>query len=282
MRTRGSEAPTVIEKASPLLADERFQLARHVEHERAQHDRLGVHLQSARGDLGDIEHLIDEMAQMRRRRGDTIHGWYLARCEVAVKTVAQQFDETDDGVERRAQLVRDVREEFALRLVGALHVAVESLEFNRTSSDMECALLFSQEPKCEEEHAGDTERPHVSKRSDRVVNACVASTVQVPPLGNRTSDRLDVPDSERSLGQALRDVRVSAPASTTSAALLSDDVRLAAHEASPYRPDTPTRPSATGSAESRRATRPFAGQAVLTTDDRDHPSGVGRPRTGCS
>ena len=120
----------------------------------------GVHLQSARGDLRDVEHLIDEMPQMRCRRGDAIHRRHLARRQIAVEAVAQQLDETDDGVERRSQLVRDVGQELALRLIRALHVAVQSLEFNRTSGDMECALLLSQQPKREEEHAGDTEHPH--------------------------------------------------------------------------------------------------------------------------
>src|SRR5436189_1661647 len=100
------------------------------------------------------------MPQMRCRSGNPIHWWYLARCEIPVKTVAQQFDETNDGIQRRPQLVRDVGQEFTLRLIRALHVTVESLEFNRTSGNMECALLFSQEPKREEEHAGDTKHPH--------------------------------------------------------------------------------------------------------------------------
>ena len=100
----------------------------------------------------------------------------------------------------------------------------------------------------------------------------MASTVQVPPLGNRTSERLDVPDSERSFGQALRDVSVSAPAITTSAALLSDDVRLNSARSESVSTSTPTRPTAQRLRRSRRATDCLRGRLVLTTDDRDHPS----------
>src|SRR5690348_6163399 len=63
-------------------------------------------------------------------------------------------------------------------------------------------------------------------RRDCVANAWVASIVQVPPFGNRTSARLEVPASARPCGQAVSAAIVSDPESTTSAALLSDDVRM--------------------------------------------------------
>ena len=92
--------------------------------------RLRVHLETAGGDLRDVEHLVHEMAQVRRRGSDAIDRRNLPRREVAIEAVAQQLDEADDGVERRPQLVRDVGEELALRLVGALHVAVQALELH--------------------------------------------------------------------------------------------------------------------------------------------------------
>ena len=89
-----------------------------------------MHLQSACGDLGDIEHLIDEMPQVCRGCGNPVHWRHLSRREISIETVAQEFDETDDGVERRSQLMRDVGQEFTLRLIGSLHVTVQPLEFD--------------------------------------------------------------------------------------------------------------------------------------------------------
>ena len=122
-------------QAETAFVDERFELARDVQHERTQHERLRMHLESAGGDLRDVEHLIDEMSQMRRRRGDAVDRRHLSRREIAVDAVLEQLDESDDRVERRAQLVRDVGEKLALRRVRARHFAVQPLELRRPLGD---------------------------------------------------------------------------------------------------------------------------------------------------
>ena len=97
---------------------------------------------------------------MCRRGGDPVDRRYLARREIAVKAVSKELDESDDCVERCPQLVRDVGEELALRLVRPFHVAVEPLEFDGTSSDVQCAPLLAQEAEREENGSPHTERPH--------------------------------------------------------------------------------------------------------------------------
>src|SRR5512143_3324593 len=118
-----------------------------------------MYLEAARRDLGDVEHLIDEMAKMRRRCRDAIDGWYLSRRKIAVHAVLEQLDETHDGVERRSQLVRDVGEEFALRRVRSSHLAVQSLQLGRSFRDATRLSSFSNQPKAKEGDGGQTHHP---------------------------------------------------------------------------------------------------------------------------
>src|SRR5689334_24966235 len=67
--------------------------------------------------------------------------------------------------------MRHIREEFALRLIRPLHVTIEPLEFNRSSCDMKRALLLPEKTECQEEHAGDAERPHTPPQ--RLRRKCV-------------------------------------------------------------------------------------------------------------
>src|SRR3954467_5994336 len=102
-----------------------------------------MHLQPASGDLRDIQDLIDEVPKMRGRRGDAIDRRYLPGRQVAIKPVPQQLDESDDRIERSSELMRDVREKFALRLVRPLHIAVQSFELDRPRRHVERSLLLS-------------------------------------------------------------------------------------------------------------------------------------------
>ncbi len=171
MRTRGSDAPTAIDKLSPRsLISDSSSLAMFSTNG-PQHERFGMHLESAGGDLGDVEHLIDEMSQMRRRRGDAVHRRHLTRRQIAVHAVLQQLDEADDGVERRAQLVRDVREKLALRRVGARNFAVQSLELSRTLGDANRLAPLAEQAKAEERDRRETQRPE--QRAARIDAAVV-------------------------------------------------------------------------------------------------------------
>ena len=62
----------------------------------------------------------------------------------------QQLDESDDRVERRAQLVRDVREELALRRVRARDFAVQPLELRRPLGDAHRLAPLANEAEAEE------------------------------------------------------------------------------------------------------------------------------------
>jgi hypothetical protein len=64
-----------------------------------------MHFQTSRRDLGDIEHLVHEVAQMCRGGCDTVDGWYLSRCEITIETVAEELDEANDRIERSPQLM---------------------------------------------------------------------------------------------------------------------------------------------------------------------------------
>ena len=126
-----------------------------------------MHLEPTRGDLRDVQHLIDEMSQMRRRRGDAVDGRHLSRREIAVHTVLQQFDESDDRVERRAKLVRDVREELALRRVRARHLAVQSLELRRALGDANRLAALANDADAEKRDRRETQHPeHDPQRLD--------------------------------------------------------------------------------------------------------------------
>ena len=58
--------------------------------------------------------------------------------------VVQQLGEADDRVERRAQLVRHVREELALEPVRFLDAAVLQLELDRAPADLLDAAALAQ------------------------------------------------------------------------------------------------------------------------------------------
>ena len=77
----------------------------------------------------EIEHLVDESLQVLRRRLDALHGADHPRAELAIGTVAQQVHEPDDGRQRRAEFMRDVREELGLGAIGASELERQMLEF---------------------------------------------------------------------------------------------------------------------------------------------------------
>jgi hypothetical protein len=53
----------------------------------------------------------------------------LTRCELAIDTLAEEVDESDDSIERSTKLVRDIRQKFALHAIDAEQFGREPLEF---------------------------------------------------------------------------------------------------------------------------------------------------------
>ena len=68
-------------------------------------------------DLGEVEHVLDQAEHHARGAAQRLQHVGLLAVELRV---AQQVGHADDGVERRAQLVADHRDEAALGLVGRL------------------------------------------------------------------------------------------------------------------------------------------------------------------
>jgi hypothetical protein len=64
-----------------------------------------MYLETSSGHLGNVEHLVNEMAQMARRRRDPLDRLSLTRAELSVHAVAEHLDETDDCVKRCSQLM---------------------------------------------------------------------------------------------------------------------------------------------------------------------------------
>src|SRR5712692_8694449 len=80
--------------------------------QRVQTDDLWTQLELARFDLGQIEHVVDQLEQMLSRLLDVAQKPLLAIGERGADLLRQQPGEAKDRVERGAQLVTHVREEF--------------------------------------------------------------------------------------------------------------------------------------------------------------------------
>src|SRR5689334_13259650 len=78
-----------------------------------------MYLQTAGSHLRQIEHLIDEVTQMVCGRLDALDRFDLAWCELAIDAFAEEIHESDNRVERRSQLVRDVRQKLTFHAVDA-------------------------------------------------------------------------------------------------------------------------------------------------------------------
>ena len=203
MRRRGSDAPTAIEKLSPRsLTSDSSSLATLSTNGRRT-IVSGVNLEAPRRDLGDVEHLIDEMPKVRRRGGDAIDGRHLARRQVAVDAVLEQLHEADDRVERRAQLVRDVGEEFAFRGVRARDLAVESLELRGSTGDANGLPAFANEAVAEQRDGEETQDPErdsqgpKSSRGRRRASTRACREPRRDGRGDETAQRVAFTDDDR-------------------------------------------------------------------------------------
>ena len=110
-----------------VAADEEVELLRlghvaeralHVAAQLVQAQLAHVHRDRARLDLRQVEDVVDEHEQVVARRVDRLRELHLLAGEVALGLRAQLVGEDQQRVERRAQLVRHVREELGLVLRG--------------------------------------------------------------------------------------------------------------------------------------------------------------------
>jgi hypothetical protein len=90
-------------------------------------ERGARELHLARFDLGQVEHVVDEREQMAARREDVFEVLRLLLVHGAEHLLAEDLREPQDRVQRRAQLVRHVREELRLVPAGRLELAYRRL-----------------------------------------------------------------------------------------------------------------------------------------------------------
>ena len=69
---------------------------------------------ATRLDLREIEHVIDHVEQMMAGRVDLHRIFDVVRADLAERLIANQLREANDGIQRRAQFVAHVGEEFRL------------------------------------------------------------------------------------------------------------------------------------------------------------------------
>ena len=81
-------------------------------------DLLRIDRDRSRFDLGQIEDVADEVHEVGARAMDGARELHLLVGQVAVGVVAELLAQNEDAVERRAQLVRHVGQEFGLVLRG--------------------------------------------------------------------------------------------------------------------------------------------------------------------
>ncbi len=97
------------------------QVLQTLEHPR-QVQQFGMDVELAGLDLGDVEDVVDQGQQVVAGRIDGAGELHLVVAEVAVGVVRQQLGEDQRAVERRAQLVGHVRQEFRLVATGPLQI----------------------------------------------------------------------------------------------------------------------------------------------------------------
>ena len=83
-----------------------------------ERDVFGIHRHGARLDLGEIENVADQVQQISSGAVDGTGELDLLRRKVAVRVIGELLAQNQDAVERRAQLVRHVGEEFGFVFRG--------------------------------------------------------------------------------------------------------------------------------------------------------------------
>ena len=72
------------------------------------------------------------MPKMQRRGLDPLHRPHLARLELAVHAVTQQIHEPHDGIERRPELMRHIRQKLTLGAIRPQQLRRQPLQLGRT------------------------------------------------------------------------------------------------------------------------------------------------------
>ncbi len=86
----------------------------------AKQDRLRMNLHASGFDLGEVEDVVDDAEEIFARRVNVVQKPAVPRIEIAGDVGDEDLRESDDGVERRAQLVTRRRQEDALRAIRFL------------------------------------------------------------------------------------------------------------------------------------------------------------------
>src|SRR3982750_2526791 len=87
-----------------------------------------MYLQAAGSHFRQIKYLIAEVAQMICGRLNTLAGFDLTWCELAIDSFTEKIDKSDNGVERSSKLVRDVCEKLAFHAINAEQFGRQALK----------------------------------------------------------------------------------------------------------------------------------------------------------
>ena len=105
-----------------VLRRERADRLHHVLDQRRDRERLDVELHLARLDLGEVEDVVDEREQMPAGAQHALERLDLVVPLQVARVLVQHLGDADDGVQRRAQLVRHVGEKLRLVLARRLQL----------------------------------------------------------------------------------------------------------------------------------------------------------------
>ena len=133
-------------EVAPLA--ERADHVAHLSERRGHGERLVGELHPPRLDLAEVEHVVDQLEQVAPRGVDVLQALLPLRgAEVPHQVVLEDLAEPEDGVERGAQLVAHVGEEFALVPADLPDLGVRHLDLALLQLDLgQLLLLLGVEP----------------------------------------------------------------------------------------------------------------------------------------
>ena len=192
----------------------------------------GLELHPSRLDLGQVEDVVDEREEVSRRLQDVAQVIRLLFVDLAEQPLGQHLGEADDRVQRRAQLVRHVGEEFALVPARRLELAALLLDLAEQPRVLDGQRGLRRERLHELDHLGReaagaaavdgeraqelvlAEKRHRQHRTIAAANEDVAQPARIAPLVRdvRDLDRLagdrEPPEHALALADGRRPERV--------------------------------------------------------------------------
>ena len=150
-------------KVELLFPGERLEQPGEIVAQLAQTEFFDPQFHLARLDLGQIEDFVDQFQQVRARRVDRPGELALLGGQVQLLVFTQQLREDQDAVQRRAQLVRHVRQELGLVLARRFQIPGLAFQFLPRQVDLgillgnRVALLFQGLGPLFEFFVGDTQ-----------------------------------------------------------------------------------------------------------------------------